>query len=171
MDVEFQTANIGLMFTCANVQAPAYNPVVAVSERFMFRPALMCAQVPEHVQRGYEKAQAAVALRKANEAAVSPGKDADSELLAAYMAYTKLEEAQGDPARVQVPPCCSAVALKAKTCAQADRSLPRSGPNLWPLRSCRLSDCAAERWFPQGQQSLTVLTVWNSLRRLSLHTR
>ncbi len=61
-------------------------------------------QVPEHVQKGYDKAQAAVALRTANEAAVAPGKDADSELLAAYMAYTKLEEAQGDPARVQVPP-------------------------------------------------------------------
>ena len=64
---------------------------------------MLRAQVPEHVQRGYEKAQAAVALRKANEAAVAPGKDADSELLASYMAYTKLEEAQGDPARVQVP--------------------------------------------------------------------
>jgi len=60
-------------------------------------------QVPEHVQKGYDKAQAAVALRTANEAAVAPGKDADSELLAAYMAYTKLEEARGDPARVQVP--------------------------------------------------------------------
>ena len=60
-------------------------------------------QVPEHVSKGYDKAQAAVALRTANEAAVAPGKDADSELLAAYMAYTKLEEAQGDPARVQVP--------------------------------------------------------------------
>ena len=62
----------------------------------------LATQVPEHVQKGYEKAQAAVALRTASEAAVAPGKDADSDLLAAYMAYTKLEEAQGDPARVQV---------------------------------------------------------------------
>ena len=69
------------------------------------RGVLPCMQVPEHVQKGYDKAQAAVALRAANEAAVAAGKDADSELLAAYMAYTKLEEAQGDPARVQVPPC------------------------------------------------------------------
>ena len=61
-------------------------------------------QAPAEVLKGYEKAQAAVALRAANEAAVAAGKDADSELLAAYMAYTKREEAQGDPARVQVPP-------------------------------------------------------------------
>ena len=88
----------------------------AVHEVFVAQSALMFAQVPEHVQRGYEKAQAAVALRKANEAAVAPGKVADSELLAAYMAYTKLEEAQGDPARVQVPPRRSLLALKANVC-------------------------------------------------------
>ena len=63
--------------------------------------ALDPVQVPEHVRKGYEKAQSAVAVRRASEEAVAPGKAADSTLLAAYIAYTKLEEAQGDPARVQ----------------------------------------------------------------------
>lgn len=62
------------------------------------------AQLPEHVQAGYSKAQSAVAVRRASEAAVAPGREADSELLAAYMAYIKLEEAQAEPARVQVCP-------------------------------------------------------------------
>ena len=57
----------------------------------------MCMQVPAHVQKGYEKAQAAVALRAANESAVAAGKDADSELLAAYMAYTKGGGSPGRP--------------------------------------------------------------------------
>ena len=77
--------------------ASPFSPASSVAQH------TLCAQVPEQVHKGYEKAQAAVALRKANEAAVAPGKEADSELLAAYMAYIKLEEAQGDPARVQVP--------------------------------------------------------------------
>lgn len=60
-------------------------------------------QIPDHVQKGHSKAQSVVAVRRASEAAVAAGKVADSELLAAYMAYVKLEEAQGEPARVQVP--------------------------------------------------------------------
>ena len=58
--------------------------------------------MPEHIQKGYSKAQSAVAVRRASEAAVVAGKEANTELLAAYMAYIKLEESQGEPARVQV---------------------------------------------------------------------
>ncbi|KAK9810066.1 hypothetical protein WJX72_004227 [[Myrmecia] bisecta] len=54
----------------------------------------------KQTDRGYDKAQRAVKLRAGHEAAVAAGKPADADLLAAYMAYIKLEQAQGDPARV-----------------------------------------------------------------------
>ncbi|BDA40979.1 Squamous cell carcinoma antigen recognized by T-cells 3 [Coccomyxa sp. Obi] len=58
--------------------------------------------LPAHVQKGYEKAQAAVKLRQAHEDAVASDKEANADLLAAYMAYINLEEAHGDPGRVTV---------------------------------------------------------------------
>jgi hypothetical protein len=58
--------------------------------------------VPEHVRKAAERARAAAALRAAHEAAVASDKPADAALLAAYLAYIKLEQTQGDPARVQV---------------------------------------------------------------------
>lgn len=65
------------------------------------------APVPDHVRKAAAKAAAAASLRAAHEAAVSGDKPADAALLAAYLAYIKLEQAQGDPARVQVgAPCC-----------------------------------------------------------------
>ncbi|KAK9841647.1 hypothetical protein WJX74_009405 [Apatococcus lobatus] len=57
---------------------------------------------PASVQAGYDKAQAVAAARKDLEIAVAAGKPADMDLLASYMAYVKLEQAQGDPARVQM---------------------------------------------------------------------
>lgn len=53
--------------------------------------------LPAHVEKGYEKAQAAVKLRQAHEEAVAPGKEANTELLAAYMAYINLEEVSNPP--------------------------------------------------------------------------
>jgi hypothetical protein len=49
-------------------------------------------ELPAHVEKGYDKAQAAVKLRQAHEEAVASGKVANAELLAAYMAYINLEE-------------------------------------------------------------------------------
>ncbi|KAI8465892.1 MAG: hypothetical protein J3K34DRAFT_452483 [Monoraphidium minutum] len=58
--------------------------------------------VPDHVRKSAERARSAAALRASHEAAVGGGRSADAGLLAAYLAYIKLEQAQGDPARVQV---------------------------------------------------------------------
>ena len=80
--------------------------------------------MPDHVQKGYSKAQSAVAVRRASEAAVAAGKAADSELLAAYMAYIKLEEAQGEPARVQVR-----CAPTAPVAPKLERPNPGRAPN------------------------------------------
>lgn len=49
-------------------------------------------ELPQHVQKNMEKAQAAVAQRQALEEAVAPCKPANEELLAAYMAYIQLEQ-------------------------------------------------------------------------------
>ena len=60
--------------------------------------------MPAHVRAAAAKARAAAALRAAHEAAVGGGggaRPADAALLAAFLAYVKLEQAQGDPARVQ----------------------------------------------------------------------
>ena len=48
--------------------------------------------LPAHVQKGYEKAQAAVKLRQAHEDAVASDREANADLLAAYMAYINLEQ-------------------------------------------------------------------------------
>ena len=48
--------------------------------------------LPPHVRTEYEKAQTAVQQRQAHEQAVAPGKEANEELLAAYMAYVQLEK-------------------------------------------------------------------------------
>lgn len=58
--------------------------------------------VPPHVQKAFERARAAVQLRRAHEAAVSGDSPADANLLAAFHTYIELERAQGDPARVQL---------------------------------------------------------------------
>jgi hypothetical protein len=67
-------------------------------------------QVPAVVQAGYAKAQHAAELRQPYEASVASGKPATADLLAAYMAYIKVEERGGDPSRVQASPaecrCC-----------------------------------------------------------------
>jgi hypothetical protein len=68
-----------------------------VSPRGVLRP-VRCVRG----EQGRAKAAAAAELRAANEEAVAPGRPADQDLLAAYVAYVKLEEAHGDPARVQV---------------------------------------------------------------------
>lgn len=57
--------------------------------------------VPEVVQKNFEKAQAAVELRRSYEAAMTPDHAADATLLAMFLGYIKLEQLQGDPARVQ----------------------------------------------------------------------
>lgn len=50
------------------------------------------AQVPAHIQQGFQKAQQAVSLRREHEAMVAPDKAADENLLAAFLAYIKYEE-------------------------------------------------------------------------------
>ncbi|KAA6422191.1 MAG: hypothetical protein FRX49_07942 [Trebouxia sp. A1-2] len=64
--------------------------------------AQQAIQAPSHVQQGFQKAQQAVSLRHEHEAMVAPDKPADENLLAAFLAYIKYEEAKGDPARVQL---------------------------------------------------------------------
>ncbi|KAG1673451.1 hypothetical protein FOA52_002217 [Chlamydomonas sp. UWO 241] len=58
-------------------------------------------EVPAHVSKAAAKAVEAASLRAPYEAAVSHDKAADAALLAAHMAYIKLEQAGGEPARVQ----------------------------------------------------------------------
>lgn len=61
-------------------------------------------QAPAAVQQGYAKAQQAAELRQPYEESVAAGKPAGADLLAAYMAYVKVEERAGDPGRVQASP-------------------------------------------------------------------
>lgn len=68
------------------------------------------AQMPSHVEQGFQKAQQAVTLRCEHEAMVAPDKPADENLLAAFLAYIKYEEvtcsASADPLYVcAVVPC------------------------------------------------------------------
>jgi hypothetical protein len=58
--------------------------------------------LPASVKQGYTKAQAAAKLRAASETAVNAARPADHDLLAAFMAYLKLEEVAGDSFRQQV---------------------------------------------------------------------
>jgi hypothetical protein len=60
--------------------------------------------MPEALRAAYDKAQHAAELRQPYEASVAAGRPADADLLAAYMAYVKVEERQGDPTRVQARP-------------------------------------------------------------------
>ena len=62
------------------------------------------AELPAHMRKGYDKAQAMVRLRQASEAAVAGDKPVDTDLLAAYMAYIKLEEVR--PGSVHALPAC-----------------------------------------------------------------
>eukprot|EP00798_Chlamydomonas_sp_ICE-L_P021550 gene21550-28543_t len=57
--------------------------------------------VPPHIMKAHTKAQEAAQLRMSYETAVSADKAPDANVLAAFLAYVKLEQAQGDPARVQ----------------------------------------------------------------------
>ena len=50
-------------------------------------------ELPATVMQGYQRAAAAVELRLASETALGPGHAADADLLAAYLAYVKLEQA------------------------------------------------------------------------------
>lgn len=50
------------------------------------------AQVPGHVEQGFQKAQQTVSVRHEHEAMVAPDKVADENLLAAFLAYIKFEE-------------------------------------------------------------------------------
>ena len=58
--------------------------------------------MPTPILQAYNKAQEAVSLRQPYEQALAAGQPAGAQLLAAYVSYIKLEEAQGEPARVQV---------------------------------------------------------------------
>lgn len=74
-------------------------------------------QVPDAVAAAYAKAQKLLDLRRPYEEAVcGEGRSPDAELLAAYMAYAKAEEAQGDPARVQVRRNGPADRLRGQAC-------------------------------------------------------
>jgi hypothetical protein len=102
-------------------------------------PAKPQAAVPDHIQKAAQRAQQAAALRRAHEAAVAPGRAADAALLAAYLAYIKLEETHGDPARVQVR-CGRFFAALALSCLFVYRSLePQTNPTyalLTPETTC-----------------------------------
>ncbi|CAD7704932.1 unnamed protein product [Ostreobium quekettii] len=58
-------------------------------------------EVPARVYRSLEKAQMMVDIRRSFEERVGENQTADAELLASYLAYIKIEETNGDPARVQ----------------------------------------------------------------------
>ena len=49
-------------------------------------------QLPDPVQKGYAKAQSMLEARKEAETSVDASRPADTDLLAAYIAYIKLEE-------------------------------------------------------------------------------
>jgi hypothetical protein len=58
-------------------------------------------EAPAALRQGHERAVQAAELRSPYEEAIGGGRAADADLLAAYMAYVKVEERAGDPARVQ----------------------------------------------------------------------
>lgn len=63
----------------------------------------MPAQLPGHLQQGFQKAQQAVSLRSQHESLVAADRPADEDLLAAYLAYIKYEEVRGsDTLSVQI---------------------------------------------------------------------
>ena len=70
--------------------------------------------LPPHVHAQYKKAQAAVQQRQAHEEAVATGKEANEELLAAYMAYIQLEQVLSQP-----HPCAAVLRMGIKEGVQA----------------------------------------------------
>ena len=50
------------------------------------------AEIPEPVRKGQARAQSMAQARTASEQSVAPDRPADTDLLAAYMAYVKIEE-------------------------------------------------------------------------------
>lgn len=70
--------------------SPAHNLAVAAATCTSARVVHVLAvqgSVPAHIQAAAQRSQEAANLRAANEDAVAPGKPADANLLAAYMAY------------------------------------------------------------------------------------
>ena len=79
----------------AAVRLPLNERAIAAPSRSP-PPHLMCTQaVPVHLTKAYAKAQEAVSLRRTYETAVAPDRPADAHLLAAYMAYIRLEQVGG----------------------------------------------------------------------------
>ncbi|GAX74832.1 hypothetical protein CEUSTIGMA_g2278.t1 [Chlamydomonas eustigma] len=85
---------------CRQMQVPLEGGQ-DVYESYKEWEAVLGKEVPQHIIKAFSKAQEALALRRPYEVAVAPGKPADAHLLAAFMAYIKLEKEIGEPARVQ----------------------------------------------------------------------
>lgn len=82
-----------LMVSCWYHQVPLMGNSEVFVEYQHWEDAQKDSQgLPAHVQKGYEKAQAAVKLRQAHEDAVALDREANADLLAAYMAYINLEQ-------------------------------------------------------------------------------
>ena len=77
----------------SRVQVPLLDHAKTAEELQRFLGSAEGVQaLPEQVKKGRARAEAMAEARQAHEAAVAEGKPADTDLLAAYMAYIKVEE-------------------------------------------------------------------------------
>ena len=80
------------------------------------------AEVPAKVEKGHERALQMLATRKASEESVAKDRPADAGLLAAYMAYIKLEEVRLRLVGLCCDPAGSAVARRVQPHLQGSRA-------------------------------------------------
>lgn len=77
----------------SRVQVPLLDHAKTVEEFQHFLGSTEALQtLPEQVKKGQARAKGMAEARRVHEEAVSEGKPADTDLLAAYMAYIKIEE-------------------------------------------------------------------------------
>ena len=77
----------------SKVQVPLLDHAKTMEELQQFLGRVEGLQaLPEQVKKGQARANAMAEARQAHEVAVTEGKPADTDLLAAYMAYIKVEE-------------------------------------------------------------------------------
>lgn len=75
------------------MQVPLLDSADTLTELQTYLASHKCpTELPEQVKKGHAKAQAMAQARLPSEQSVAPERPADTELLANYMAYIKLEE-------------------------------------------------------------------------------
>ena len=97
---EKQRAHIRTLFQ-RQLQVPLMSDTKRIEVYENWEKAVGGQKVPVHVYHTFQKAEMMVDVRRKCEEAVDESRSADADLLAAYLAYIKVEESSGNPARVQ----------------------------------------------------------------------